>query len=134
MVLTDNFIRSELENWKDSVENEKMSILSFFKIDKIKNSKIKSINDDTWFVVKSKIIKKTMREYNGEMHYVIRWDNINIPLEVEDDEFNRTLEGDNYLFVFHKKAVPLNGMYSYEDVILKYYNGNDYDGDKEKTY
>ena len=39
MILTDNFIRSELENWKDSVENEKMSILSFFKIDKIKNSK-----------------------------------------------------------------------------------------------
>ena len=133
MILTDNFIRGELENWKEKIENEKMSLLSFFKFDKIKNSKIKSINDDTWFVIKSKILKKTMREYNGEMHYIIRWSNINIPLEVEEDEFNRTLEGDYYLFVFHKKASPLNEMYSYEDVILKYYNGNNYDGDKEKT-
>lgn len=133
MVLTDNFIRSELETWKDSIENEKMSLLLFFKLDKIKNRKIKSINDDTWFVIKSKIVKKTMREYNGEMHYIIRWANINIPLEVEEDEFNRTLEGDNYLFVFHKKAVPLNNMFSYEDVIFKYYNGDDYNGSKEKT-
>ena len=133
MTITDDFLREELDKWKDEVENEKVSaIKNFFKPNTLKNNKIKSINDDTWFCVYATVEKKAMREIKDGMHFAINWDVINIPLEMEYDEFNKTTQGDKYLFVFHKKAEFYNKKFNYEDVILRFPQVTEYIGENLK--
>lgn len=131
--MTDNFLKVELNKWKDEVENEKVSIIkSLLKTDKIKNSKIKSVADNSWFVILTPVTKKTIFELNDGKHWSIKLKDIKIPFEIPEEEFNKTLDGDNYLLVFHKKAISINGKYDLEDVILRFPNVKSYEGNKTK--
>lgn len=128
--MTDSTLSKKLNIWKEKMENEKItSFFSLLKTNTLKDKKIKSINNNTWFVVVAEVQKKNIFEYDGEKHWNIKLDKILVSFDIEEEEFNKSLIGDKYLLVLHQKAKSTSGKYDLKDVILRFPN-EEYTGSK----
>ena len=130
--MTDSILSKKLNIWKEKMESEKItSFKSLFMPSTLKDKKIKSINNNSWFVVVAKVQKKNIFEYDGEKHWNIKLDKILVAFDIEEEEFNKSLIGDNYILIFHQKAKSTSGKYDLKDVILRFPN-EEYSGTKIK--
>ena len=81
--MTDSTLSKKLNIWKEKMENEKItSFFSLLKTNTLKDKKIKSINNNTWFVVVAEVQKKNIFEYDGEKHWNIKLDKILVSFDI----------------------------------------------------